>query len=63
MIHATVIDMLHRMLDPEEFQKVIDDISYIPVGENELPFMTLDFADGNAILDDIPDPKESYIWN
>ena len=62
-IHDTVMGMLYRTLDPYEFAKVMDEISLVPVVEGEDPFMTYDFSDGDAILDDVPHPPDTYRWN
>jgi hypothetical protein len=37
----------------------------IAIADGALPYMCLDFSDDNdiAVLDDIPDPTENYIWN
>ena len=62
-LHDTVLGMLYRTLNPYEFAKVMDDLSLVPEVEGEAPFMTYDFADGDAILDNIPDPPKTYRWN
>ena len=62
-LHDTVIGMLYVTLSKDEFAKVMDELSFVPIVEGEAPFMTYDFADGDAILDNIPDPPKTYRLN
>ncbi len=64
-LHPLTKNMLIRMYDPEEFQRVMETIVLFFLTEEQHghAFMVLDF-NGTSILDtEIPGPTEKYIWN
>jgi hypothetical protein len=67
-LHATVMSMLTRMYEEFDLQELLTDMNIafeIALEDGALPYLCLDFTeDGDiAILDDIPDPPDTYRWN
>ena len=67
-LHGSTLQLLITMYNPQQFQEVMNDMRIafeIAIADGVKPYMCLDFTDGDdiAILDDIPDPPETYMWN
>ena len=64
-LHPLTKNMLIRMYDPEEFQRVMEHIVlfYLTEEQQGHAFMVLDFNDTHIMDTEIPGPTEKYIWN
>ena len=70
-LHPLTKNMLIRMYDPEELQRVMETIVlffankryYLEEEQQGHAFMVLDFNDTHIMDTEIPGPTEKYIWN